>query len=89
MNYKLHKDVKQKVHYNGNSLKSLHHSIRDSLKKLRTDYIDIFYLHWVSTSGSVIDREVTKDYSGIGILLLRKSWTVCIISFCLGRFSIS
>lgn len=29
-----------------NSAKSLHVSLRDSLKKLRTDYIDILYLHW-------------------------------------------
>lgn len=30
----------------GNSAKSLHHSIEASLKKLRTDYIDILYVHW-------------------------------------------
>lgn len=29
----------------GNHKKSLHTSLRDSLKKLRTDYIDILYLH--------------------------------------------
>ena len=49
MNYKLGKDVKQMVHYNGNSVKALHVSFNDSLRKLRTDYIDIFYLHWVSS----------------------------------------
>ena len=27
-------------------MKSLHTSVRDSLRKLRTDYIDIFYMHW-------------------------------------------
>jgi aryl-alcohol dehydrogenase-like predicted oxidoreductase len=33
----------------GNHLKSMHLGIRDSLKRLRTDYIDIFYVHfwWV------------------------------------------
>ena len=30
-------------------MKSLHMSIAASLKKLRTDYIDILYVHWVST----------------------------------------
>lgn len=30
----------------GNSAKSMHISVRDSLKKLRTDYIDILYVHW-------------------------------------------
>lgn len=32
--------------FTGNSAKSMHISIRDSLKKLRTDYIDILYVHW-------------------------------------------
>lgn len=32
--------------YTGNSAKSMHISTRDSLKKLRTDYIDILYVHW-------------------------------------------
>lgn len=40
------KDLPQKTHYVGNSLKSLHISVEASLKKLRTDYIDILYVHW-------------------------------------------
>ena len=28
-------------------MKSLHISVDASLKKLRTDYIDILYIHWV------------------------------------------
>jgi aryl-alcohol dehydrogenase-like predicted oxidoreductase len=32
--------------YGGNHTKSLHLSLRDSLKKLRTDYVDILYVHW-------------------------------------------
>jgi aryl-alcohol dehydrogenase-like predicted oxidoreductase len=32
--------------YTGNSAKSMLVSIRDSLKKLDTDYIDILYVHW-------------------------------------------
>ncbi|CAG7558756.1 unnamed protein product [Fusarium equiseti] len=34
------------TNYTGNSAKSMHISVRDSLKKLRTDYIDILYVHW-------------------------------------------
>ncbi|RPD52641.1 Aldo/keto reductase [Lentinus tigrinus ALCF2SS1-6] len=32
--------------YAGNSMKTLHISVEASLKKLRTDYIDILYIHW-------------------------------------------
>ena len=32
--------------FTGNSVKSMHVSVKDSLKKLRTDYIDILYVHW-------------------------------------------
>ncbi|KAK7043914.1 putative aryl-alcohol dehydrogenase aad14 [Paramarasmius palmivorus] len=39
-------DVAQKVHYVGNGSKSLKISLRDSLRKLRTDYVDILYVHW-------------------------------------------
>jgi predicted oxidoreductase len=30
----------------GNSKKSMHVSVNASLKKLKTDYIDILYVHW-------------------------------------------
>ncbi|KAJ7499849.1 Aldo/keto reductase [Mycena latifolia] len=36
----------QKVNYTGNNVKSLHVSVEASLKKLRTTYIDILYVHW-------------------------------------------
>lgn len=39
--------------YAGNSAKSMHVSIRDSLKKLRTDYIDILYVHYWDFATSV------------------------------------
>ena len=32
--------------YTGNSAKSMYVSVRDSLAKLRTDYIDLLYVHW-------------------------------------------
>lgn len=38
--------VAQKIMYVGNGTKSLHISIEASLKKLRTSYIDLFYVHW-------------------------------------------
>ena len=38
--------------YTGNSAKSMHISVRDSLRKLRTDYIDILYVHWLVVLGS-------------------------------------
>jgi predicted oxidoreductase len=53
-NFKRHDEsVSQKVLYNGNSAKSLHVSIEQSLKKLRTSYIDLLYLHWWDWDTSV------------------------------------
>ncbi|KAI0672354.1 Aldo/keto reductase [Trametes maxima] len=45
-NYKRATNIPQKIHYVGNNLKSMHISVEASLKKLRTDYIDILYVHW-------------------------------------------
>ena len=39
----------------GNSAKSLHNSLTDSLRKLRTDYVDILYVHWWGYDTSVPD----------------------------------
>lgn len=39
-------DSELQANFSGNHAKSLHHSINASLKKLKTDYIDILYLHW-------------------------------------------
>jgi aryl-alcohol dehydrogenase-like predicted oxidoreductase len=41
------------VNYFGNHRRSLHVSVRDSLKKLRTDWIDLLYLHWWDYSSSI------------------------------------
>lgn len=41
------------VNYSGNSKKALRLSVQDSLKKLRTDYIDLLYLHWWDWSTSI------------------------------------
>lgn len=37
----------------GNHRRSLHMSVRDSLKKLQTDWIDILYLHWWDHTTSI------------------------------------
>lgn len=39
--------------YCGNHKLSLHLSVRDSLKKLKTDWIDILYLHWWDHTTSI------------------------------------
>ncbi|KAF9064584.1 NADP-dependent oxidoreductase domain-containing protein [Rhodocollybia butyracea] len=38
--------IVQKANYTGNNVKSMHLSVEASLKKLRTSYIDLFYVHW-------------------------------------------
>ncbi len=45
-------DIQQKVHYAGNSVKAMTLSLEASLKKLRTHYVDILYVHWV---GRIVD----------------------------------
>ncbi|BCS24397.1 putative aryl-alcohol dehydrogenase Aad14 [Aspergillus puulaauensis] len=34
------------VNYSGNSRRALHMSLRDSLAKLQTDWVDVLYVHW-------------------------------------------
>jgi hypothetical protein len=46
-------DIAQHVAYAGNNAKSLHLSVKASLKKLRTSYIDILYVHWWDYNTSV------------------------------------
>ncbi|KAI5119361.1 hypothetical protein M0805_008516 [Coniferiporia weirii] len=46
-NYKRGRDdINNKVNFTGNNGKSLKVSVEESLKKLRTSYIDILYVHW-------------------------------------------
>lgn len=53
-NYKkASQDIGQKTHYVGNNTKAMHLSAEDSLKKLRTSYIDIFYVHWWDYATSI------------------------------------
>ncbi|KDR66295.1 hypothetical protein GALMADRAFT_1162108 [Galerina marginata CBS 339.88] len=51
-------NVEQQIFYIGNSAKSLHISVEASLKKLRTNYIDLLYIHWWDWDTSV--EEVMK-----------------------------
>ena len=38
------------VNYAGNHRRSMHMSVRDSLRKLQTEWIDILYMHWYLSS---------------------------------------
>ncbi|KAG0646118.1 Norsolorinic acid reductase A, partial [Hyphodiscus hymeniophilus] len=52
--YATHLDEKAiRSNYGGNSAKSLHVSVKASLKKIRTDYIDVLYVHWWEYTTSV------------------------------------
>ncbi|KAF9878222.1 hypothetical protein CkaCkLH20_04260 [Colletotrichum karsti] len=44
--YKLHQKDRLQVNYGGNGTKSMRLALEDSLKKLQTNYVDVFYLHW-------------------------------------------
>ena len=39
--------------FTGNNTKSLHVSLEASLKKLRTSYIDVLYVHWWDWTASI------------------------------------
>ncbi|KAK3685240.1 aryl-alcohol dehydrogenase [Podospora appendiculata] len=41
------------ANHGGNHRRSLHMSVRDSLRKLQTDYIDILYVHWWDYMSSI------------------------------------
>lgn len=49
----LQEEIPLQSNYAGNSAKSMFLSVRDSLKKLRTDYIDILYIHYWDYTTSV------------------------------------
>ncbi|EMD36884.1 hypothetical protein CERSUDRAFT_114803 [Gelatoporia subvermispora B] len=52
-NFKRAADIPQKSQYVGNSIKSMVLSLDASLKKLRTSYVDILYLHWWDWTTSI------------------------------------
>ena len=45
--------ISLKINYGGNSSKTMHLAVEASLKKLRTTYIDLFYVHWWDYSSSI------------------------------------
>ncbi|VDB84751.1 unnamed protein product [Peniophora sp. CBMAI 1063] len=45
--------INVKVNYSGTNAKSLYVSVEESLKKLRTSYIDLLYVHWWDWGTSV------------------------------------
>lgn len=53
MHYRKHDLGPSGVNYAGNHKKSLYLSVEASLKKLRTSYIDILYLHWWDHTTSI------------------------------------
>ncbi|EIN05972.1 Aldo/keto reductase [Punctularia strigosozonata HHB-11173 SS5] len=57
--------IAQKVNYVGNNVKSMHVSVEASLKKLRTSYIDILYVHWWDW-----DTSVEEVMNGLHALVL-------------------
>lgn len=77
MGYKNYdKSIQQKVFFAGNSVKSMHVSIHASLEKLRTSYVDLFYLHWydyVTSIEEVMRGLHTLVLQGKVLYLVRKS----------------
>ncbi|KAG1885051.1 NADP-dependent oxidoreductase domain-containing protein [Suillus subluteus] len=63
-NFKRGSNEAQKVNFTGNNVKSMHLSVEASLKKLRTSYIDILYLHWWD-----FDTSVEEVMNGLHILV--------------------
>jgi aryl-alcohol dehydrogenase-like predicted oxidoreductase len=59
------KEEKAISNFGGNRSQSLKPSLEASLKKLRTDYIDITYLHCESTMGYHIGELMTGSRVGI------------------------
>ncbi|CAA7269435.1 unnamed protein product [Cyclocybe aegerita] len=57
--FKKREEVEQQVFYAGNSAKALHISVEASLKKLRTTYIDLLYIHFYDHVTSV--QELMKS----------------------------
>jgi aryl-alcohol dehydrogenase-like predicted oxidoreductase len=46
--WRAHKQEEEpmQTNFTGNSVKAMHVSVHDSLRKLKTDYVDILYMHW-------------------------------------------
>jgi len=76
--------IQQKVMYVGNNSKSLHISIEQSLKKLRTTYIDLLYVHWWDWDTSI--EEVMRSLHTLilarKVLYLVRIWLLVNLPAC-------
>ena len=78
-NYKRSQDdITHQVNYTGNHTKSLHLSVHDSLKRLRTSYIDILYVHWWDYNTSV---EEVMNSLHILVLQGKVLYLVCLFPY--------
>ena len=61
--YTHYRGFDDKVHSNsnGNGTKSMHVSVRNSLRKLQTDYIDILYVHWWDFTCSIEELMISLN----------------------------
>ncbi|KAI2623717.1 aldo/keto reductase [Xylaria nigripes] len=50
-----HVEEETTINFQGNGTKSLHTSVKQSLQKLQTDYIDLLYVHWWDYSTSIAE----------------------------------
>ena len=68
----------QNILYSGNNAKSLFLSIKYSLRNLRTDYIDLLYIHWWEWDTSI--EEVMGALHNL-VLQGKVLYLVCAIDF--------
>lgn len=70
-NWKRGESLPFKSSYVGNNMKSLYISVEKSLKNLRTNYIDILYVHWVSLRCYGRDLKLHDSLLTVGLDLWR------------------
>ncbi|BFZ62102.1 hypothetical protein YB2330_003181 [Saitoella coloradoensis] len=74
-----------KINRAGNSRKSAHVAVRDSLIKLKTDYIDLLYVHWWDYTTSVPELMQTLNHlvmSGKVLYLGASDMPAWVVSKC-------
>lgn len=77
MNYKrVDPNTKIAVNYVGNHLKNMLLSVEASLKKLRTTYIDVLYVHWWG-----YDTSIEEVMNGLHTLVSQSKVLYLVCSF--------
>jgi hypothetical protein len=71
--------VTHKINYHGNNAKSMHLSVEASLKKLRTSYIDILYVHLWDFETSI--EEVMNNLHNL-VVSGKVLYLVILLLFC-------